>query len=990
VAEFPYPGLKPFDRDDADVFFGRETHVNAMIDRLAEHRLLTVTGTSASGKSSLVRAGLLEALEMGLLAKAGRAWRFAIMRPGVHPLSELARTLLRALDWDREEASKGPQGRGPMSIIEELRDCPLTDGSNVLILVDQFEELFRYQDIAGNGEAETFVAVLLAARRQRDAPIYVVLTLRSDFLGNCARFDGLAEAVNEALFLCPRLRRDQIVAAIKGPANVFGGDVESTLIDQLIQDMGTDPDQLPLMQHALSRLWDVATKRDPAKPVMLRQDYLDANGLKGSLTKHADQILASVCGHDLERMEIVRRLFCLLTEGRTAERAVRRPVTLQDVIEVTGARLVEISDFVDPFREPSFVLPALSTPLGEDTVLDICQESLIRQWSKIGEWVRGEANSAEQYLEIERRALRWENTNAEATKKTLLWKGPDLEAALAWRKRERPTSAWARRYGAHFVLTMRFLDASAAEAELDRVLLKLASSDSMDRMNAVEALGRRGPFAPGVVPALTTALADANERVRYASAKALGRIGPTAIPALTAALGDASQRIRSASAIILGRFGPEAAKAIPALLATLGDVDEGVRRASATALGQIGAAAIPALITALHRGHREVRSSSATALGQIGPAAVESLIAMLGDADETVRRASATALGQIGPGATKAIRALTAAIRDTDGQVRCASATALGQIGPAAVEAAPVLIAALGDADEAVRRASATALGQIGPGAAKATAALTAAVRDADEQVRSASATALGQIGPAAAEAIPALIDALAEVKSAVGALTKMGPIAVPALTRALGDTNERIRSASATALGQIGPAAIPALTAALGNASERIRSASATALGQIVPAAATAIQALVATLADCDERVRCASATALGQIGPAAVPALIAALRGDHGGARRASITALGQIGPAAVEAAPVLIAALRDADEAVRRASATALGQIGPAAVEATTMLIAALRDADEAVRHASATALGQIGPGAADYEALQLRDQLDYLIEIHPRHP
>jgi hypothetical protein len=156
-----------------------------------------VTGSSGSGKSSLVHAGLLEALETGLLATAGPVWRFAILRPGGHPMTELAAALIMALGGARTEDDvalrRAGLERGPLSLIEELRERPLPDGGNLLILVDQFEELFRYSSLAGREEAEAFVALLLASANEGSVPSYVVLTMRSDFLGRCAEFDGLAE-----------------------------------------------------------------------------------------------------------------------------------------------------------------------------------------------------------------------------------------------------------------------------------------------------------------------------------------------------------------------------------------------------------------------------------------------------------------------------------------------------------------------------------------------------------------------------------------------------------------------------------------------------------------------------------------------------------------------------------------------------------------------------------------------------------------------------
>src|SRR5205807_2478591 len=126
---------------EADIFFGRETQIDAIVDRLARHRLLAVTGSSGSGKSSLVRAGLLEALETGLLAPAGPVWRFAILRPGSHPMTELATALLDILGAARTPDDvalrRAALERGPLSLIERLRELPISDGGNLLILVDQ-------------------------------------------------------------------------------------------------------------------------------------------------------------------------------------------------------------------------------------------------------------------------------------------------------------------------------------------------------------------------------------------------------------------------------------------------------------------------------------------------------------------------------------------------------------------------------------------------------------------------------------------------------------------------------------------------------------------------------------------------------------------------------------------------------------------------------------------------------------------------------------
>ena len=310
-------GLRPFTRGETDIFFGREAHTDDLVDRLGHRRFLSVVGPSGCGKSSLVRAGLLDALERGCMAPAGAGWHVVDMRPGGRPMWQLADALLTIAGRPRYEHDsaflQAALERGPRSLIEYLHDLPLPKDENLLILVDQFEEIFRFTPGAGQEEADAFVTLLLAATQQREQPVYVVITMRSDFIGDCARFAGLPEAVNEALFLTPRLTREQARQAIEGPARVFGGEVEPALVNRLLNDMGTDPDQLPLMQHALMRMWtraseaalversnaapDTATsagdREEPqgeGSPVILTlADYKEVGGLARALSNHADE-----------------------------------------------------------------------------------------------------------------------------------------------------------------------------------------------------------------------------------------------------------------------------------------------------------------------------------------------------------------------------------------------------------------------------------------------------------------------------------------------------------------------------------------------------------------------------------------------------------------------------------------------------------------------------------------------------------------------------
>lgn len=199
----PYPGLRPFERDESHLFFGRDDCVDQMIARLADRRFLAVLGSSGTGKSSLVKTGLFSGLEMGLLSGAELHWLIVAFRPGGNPLANLARALLEA---GGSTAAKPPspdavsalqtrfKREGPRELIKWCLEGHLAEGTNLLILVDQFEELFRYQNADEREDAQALVSLLLESRwprgiadpRAAEVPIYVTITMRSEYLGACA------------------------------------------------------------------------------------------------------------------------------------------------------------------------------------------------------------------------------------------------------------------------------------------------------------------------------------------------------------------------------------------------------------------------------------------------------------------------------------------------------------------------------------------------------------------------------------------------------------------------------------------------------------------------------------------------------------------------------------------------------------------------------------------------------------------------------------
>jgi WD40 repeat protein len=490
----PFPGLRPFEFDESHLFFGRDGQSESLIEKLGRTHFLAVVGTSGSGKSSLVRAGLLSALLGGFMTSAGSNWRIAIMRPGNDPVGNLAR-VLNAPDVfgseDSENAAlqtalaEATLRRGSRGLVDAFRQAVVPENENLLVVADQFEEIFRFARVAESeqyqNEAAAFVKLLLEASRQREIPIYVVLTMRSDYLGDCSQFWELPEAINESQYLIPRLTRDQLREAISGPVAVGGGQITPRLVNRLLNDVGDNQDQLPVLQHLLMRVWDEskekqleievkevnATTRTPHSEVHNGESldlccYEAVGGMAEALSRHADEAFNDL--PDERSREVAEKLFKGLTEKGSDNREIRRPVTLGEICAMAGARAAEVITVIETFRQPgrSFLMPPAGVALDEDSLIDISHESLIRGWSRLKQWTEEEAQSARLYKRLADTAGLHE-ANLEG-----LLKDPALQVALDWRDKNKPNEAWAHRYHPGLATANSFLDQSVAarEAEL--------------------------------------------------------------------------------------------------------------------------------------------------------------------------------------------------------------------------------------------------------------------------------------------------------------------------------------------------------------------------------------------------------------------------------------------------------------------------------------------------------------------------------------------
>jgi hypothetical protein len=502
----PFPGLRSFTQDEDYLFFGREEQALELLARLSGHRFVAVVGASGSGKSSLVRCGLLSELQGGKMRGAGAAWEFAVTHPGGNPLGLLTDALLdahlyeRALENTRENLL-ATLSRSHFGLIEAVKQAGLRDGTNFLIIVDQFEEIFRFHE-AGQTQQEMaseFVSLLLEAAAQNEVPIYVVVTMRSDFIGECGQFEGLAEAVNRSEFLIPRLTRELYKRVIEGPIRVAGGKITPRLLQRLLNDLGQQADPLPCLQHALMRTWNVWAARNKGDAARFGQavtgpeldsggrnelrplysldleDYQRVGKMSHAMSLHADEIYDALAT-DRQR-QLCRGLFQALTVQESENRGIRRPQRLGRLCQILNVAADELLPIIDAYRQHgvTFLMPAPEVQLSERTIIDISHESLMRVWMRLRNWALEEVQAAGIYRRLSESAALHEQGKAG------LYRDPELGIALAWQESQQPNAAWAERYHPGFAAAMAFLARSQEANSLNEQAREAARQRELEQ-----------------------------------------------------------------------------------------------------------------------------------------------------------------------------------------------------------------------------------------------------------------------------------------------------------------------------------------------------------------------------------------------------------------------------------------------------------------------------------------------------------------------------
>jgi len=457
----PFPGLRPFAPEESDLFFGRTGESEEVLGKLLNNRFVTVIGASGSGKSSLIYCGVLPRVRK-LDTNNKESWKIISFRPGNNPFGNLAEAMAEISHGGsdivaQKENILKEMLSGPDGITEAVRKMILKDGGKVLLVVDQFEELFRYSSLgksdSSHAATSKFVDCIVNSVDQSSVNVFTIVTMRSDFIGECAHYQGLTQLINNSNYLVPHMGTENYREAITGPVNYASAKIDPKLVDVLLKDIGDRTDQLPVLQHAMMRTWNRWQELDDPERPIDKTDYDSVGTMSDAMSLHANEAYEELSPKGKEVCEI---MFKTITEKGSDNKGLRHPSSVTEIKSIAGCTSEELFEVVEKFRIPSrsFITPRQNVPLDDHSIIDLSHESLMRLWDRLREWVDDEAASVQMYLRLSEASAMYQQG------KTSLWRPPDLQLAINWRDKHKPTLAWAERYNPAFERAMVYLRTS--------------------------------------------------------------------------------------------------------------------------------------------------------------------------------------------------------------------------------------------------------------------------------------------------------------------------------------------------------------------------------------------------------------------------------------------------------------------------------------------------------------------------------------------------
>ena len=453
----PFPGSRPFFSSEDQLFFGRDKAVADVIDILLNRRFVAMVGASASGKTSLIQSGVIPAL----LADMKREWVPVYIRPGKRPMESLIRGIQRVFSKNISESDVHAFLNSSRSIGEFLNEKGLTN-YHYFFVVDQFEELFSWpvalkkRKSGKNPDAVHFINHLMRLVSEKDIQIFLMLSIRADFLDYCSNYRELTEHLNKSKYLLPQMNLNDLKEAILEPFHVAGASVESGFEEYLLNDMEEVELSLPLLQHALKKTWNHWKSRGNTNMSVTLEDYQSTGGIRNGLGRDMENLFQSL---EFYQKEICEHIFKSIAFKTERQEAYSRRTSLGSIARIAQCkveRVIEVVEIFDKAGHP-FLGYQHSAPLSSESTIELSHEALINIWDRLRQWVDEEDESIRMYLKLSKASALYQQG------KGALLEAAELQKAIDWKKLHNPTPAWGIQFNPAFERAMVFLNTSEEE-----------------------------------------------------------------------------------------------------------------------------------------------------------------------------------------------------------------------------------------------------------------------------------------------------------------------------------------------------------------------------------------------------------------------------------------------------------------------------------------------------------------------------------------------
>jgi WD40 repeat protein len=478
----PYRGLEVFDTEHADFYFGRDGEIQRLLEQLKTNRFLAVLGPSGSGKSSLVRAGLLPALLRGAIH--GR-WQSCVVRPGAAPLTALAAALAPCGAMQATLDGLRADTRSLHLALAQMvgADAPQ---ERVVVVVDQLEEVFTL--CHDDNERRALFSNLIHAASAPAGPGVVVATIRADFYQRCAPYPELAQLVSSQGLLIGPMTRDALRQAIEEPARRVGLLFEEGLIDLILDAAGGEPGALPLLEYALLALWECRRGT-----MLTLEGYRETAGVHGALAKRAEEL---VTGLSPAEQELARRILLRLTQPGEGTEDTRRRARLSE-LRADASQPDAADDIVSRLVDARLLVTSAEPAAAGEAWIEVSHEALIRAWPRMRAWLDEDRAKLVIHRRVTEATEAWERLGRD---EEALYRGPQLAEA----------ESWFRRYGGDL-----------NRHESDFVQAGIARRERERRRRTHRLIATGAALVMGVVIAATTALVATQQRNRAESERRL-------------------------------------------------------------------------------------------------------------------------------------------------------------------------------------------------------------------------------------------------------------------------------------------------------------------------------------------------------------------------------------------------------------------------------------------------------------------------------------